>query len=190
MGQPHKTAPRIVITGGPFSGKTTLVNALAERGFQTVPEAAIVVIEELKAEHGLEGQAAWRAQHPEEFQERIVGKQLELEGAADQEGGSEPVFLDRGRLDGVAYCRIYDSAVPAPLAAACADLPYSRVILLDTLSRFERRSQSGRTSNRERSLAIRDALRDVYTEHGLAPIEIPELPLEARVDATLAALRI
>jgi len=186
----HKSAPRVVITGGPFSGKTTLVEALAERGFHTVPEAAILVIEELKAEHGVEGQAEWRAAHPEEFQALIVAKQLELEAAADRAGGDEPVFFDRGRLDGVAYCRIYGSAVPVPLEQACQSLPYTRVLLLDTLSRFERRSQSGRTSNRERSLAIKDALRDVYTEHGLKPIELPEMSLEARLEATLAALRI
>ena len=29
-----------VIAGGPCSGKTSLVNALAERGFRTVPETA------------------------------------------------------------------------------------------------------------------------------------------------------
>jgi predicted ATPase len=187
MKLPHKDAPRVVITGGPFSGKSTLVQALGARGYQTVPEAAILVIEELTASHGLEGQAAWRASNPQEFQARIVAKQLALEAACE---GSEPIFHDRGRLDGVAYCRIYGSAVPADLEAACQELPYTSVILLDTLSRFERRSQSGRTSNRERSLAIRDALRDVYTERGLRPIELPEMPLEARIEATLASLRL
>lgn len=187
MNPSGRLAPRIVITGGPFSGKSTLVQALGERGYTTVPEAAILVIQELTQEHGLEGQAIWRASNPEAFQDLIVAKQLELEAALDD---PDPVFLDRGRLDGIAYCRIYGSAVPPALEQACQTLPYTHVILLDTLSRYERRTQSGRTSNRERSLLIRDALRDVYTEHGLAPIEIPELPLEGRIAAVLAALRI
>jgi predicted ATPase len=183
---PRSTRPlRYVITGGPFSGKTSLVRALAAQGFATVPEAAIEVIEDLKRELGLDGQAAWRAEHREEFQERIIQKQLVLE---EREHVNGPLFLDRGRLDGVAYCHIYGSEVPPPLAFACSDLPYDNVFLLDTLTAFEGRTKSGRTSDRKRSLAIRDALRDVYTERGLEPIEVPEMPLVERVDFVVAAL--
>ena len=46
---------RVVVTGGPGSGKTTLVEALGRRGYATVPEAAIQVIEAKNAELGVEG---------------------------------------------------------------------------------------------------------------------------------------
>ena len=39
------TAEFIVITGGPCSGKTTIIQALAEAGHTTVPEAATELIE-------------------------------------------------------------------------------------------------------------------------------------------------
>lgn len=185
MSSPPIGSARIVITGGPYSGKTSLVRALAARGYATIPEAAISVIEDLTQELGLEGQATWRATHLAEFQELIIQKQLKLELRAHPAG---PVFLDRGRLDGVAYCHVYGSEVPTSLAFACSDLPYDKVFLLDTLQRFEGRTGSGRTSDRERSLAIRDALRDVYTARGLAPIEVPEMPLVERVDFVLANL--
>ena len=181
---PPRTA-RYVITGGPFSGKTSLVRALAARGFATIPEAAIEVIEDLTRELGLDGQAAWRAEHREEFQERIIQKQLLLE---EREHAAGPLFLDRGRLDGVAYCHVYQSEVPTSLAFACSNLPYDKVFLLDTLTAFEGRAKSGRTSDRKRSLAIRDALFDVYTERGLDPIEVPEMPLVERVDFVLRYL--
>ncbi len=177
----------IVITGGPFSGKTSLVSALAARGFATVPEAAISVIEDLTQELGLDGQATWRAAHREEFQERIIQKQLLLEAGEHAAG---PVFLDRGRLDGVAYCHVYGSEVPAPLTFACSTLPYDRVFVLDTLTAFEGRIASGRTSNRARSLAIRDALIQVYTSRGFEPVLIAEMPLVERVDTVLAALNL
>ena len=48
---------RVVVTGGPGSGKTTLVEALAARVYATVPEAGIQVIEALNREPGLE--AVW-----------------------------------------------------------------------------------------------------------------------------------
>ena len=179
------SSARYVITGGPFSGKTSLVRALAARGYATIPEAAISVIEDLTNELGLEGQAAWRAANPGAFQERIIQKQLVFESRAHPAG---PVFLDRGRLDGVAYCRVYGSEIPAALAFACSELPYDKVFLLDTLHAFERRHGSGRTSDRERSLVIRNALRAEYTARGLTPIEVPELPLVERVDFVLAEL--
>lgn len=36
----------IVITGGPGSGKTTLIEALARAGFQTMPEAGRAIIQD------------------------------------------------------------------------------------------------------------------------------------------------
>jgi predicted ATPase len=176
---------RYVITGGPFSGKTSLVRALAAQGFATVPEAAIEVIEDLTHEFGLDGQAAWRAEHREEFQERIIQKQLVLE---EREHAVGPLFLDRGRLDGVAYCHVYQSEIPTSLAFACSNLPYDKVFLLDTLTAFEGRAKSGRTSDRARSLAIRDALRAVYADRGLEPIDVPEMPLVERVEFVIAQL--
>jgi len=150
-----------------------------------VPEAAIEVIEDMTRELGLDGQATWRAAHREEFQERIIHKQLALEAREHTAG---PVFLDRGRLDGVAYCHVYHSEVPTSLAFACSELPYDKVFLLDTLSAFEGRTSSGRTSDRTRSLAIRDALRQIYTDRGLEPIEVPEMPLIERVEWVLCHL--
>ena len=35
-----------VITGGPSTGKTTLLEELAKRGYKTIPEVARVVIDE------------------------------------------------------------------------------------------------------------------------------------------------
>lgn len=36
----------VVFTGGPSTGKTTLINALAQKGFCTVKEAATSIIQE------------------------------------------------------------------------------------------------------------------------------------------------
>lgn len=180
------TGPRVVVTGGPFSGKTTLVEALGARGHRTAPEAAITVIAELTEAMGLEAQAAWRHEHRDAFQVRIIEKQVELEEAAA--GGTGPLFLDRGRLDGVAYCRVFDTPVPAALEAACRELPYDRVVLLDTLTDFDGRKDTGRTSDRERSLKIRDELARTYAERGLEPLVVPEASIDERVALVLAAL--
>jgi predicted ATPase len=181
-----KPAPRVVITGGPCSGKTTVVEALAARGYQTVPEAAIEVIAELSERLGVEGQARWRSEHREAFQVLIIDKQAQLEAAAAGHGG--PLFHDRGRLDGVAYCRVFDAPIPPEVEAGCAELPYDRVFLLDTLADFHGRAATGRTSDRERSLRIRDELERTYAARDLAPEFVPETSVEERVALILAAL--
>jgi predicted ATPase len=166
------TSLRVVVTGGPGSGKTTLVEALGRRGFATVPEAAISVIEDLNARHGVEGQKAWRASHRTEFQELVLARQIALEEAA----GDPPVlFLDRGRLDGLAYCRYFGQAFPPGYAERARAGRYDRALVLATLAGFDPRAASGRTSGRADSIALGAALAAVYREAGVPVSEVPEL---------------
>ena len=178
----------VVITGGPYSGKTTLVEALGQRGYRFVREAAIQVIEELGRELGIEEQKRWRAAHRAEFQARIVRRQIDAEREVLEHAREEPVFLDRSRVDGLGYCRHFGEEPPAELSAAIDELRYDRVFLLDTLSRVEVRGDTGRTSDREASLAIAKSVEAVYLELGYEPVRVPELPLAERVDLVLREL--
>lgn len=174
----------VVITGGPYSGKTTLVEALGRRGHRTVSEAAIDVIAELNEELGLEGQKRWRFEHRREFQLRVLRLQVRREEEAARESGG-PVFLDRSRLDGIAYCRYYGTPPPAELLHAAQRIRYDHVFVLDTLSHVHVRSASGRTSDRATSLALRERIVEVYTEYGYEPVPVPETPVEERVHFVL-----
>jgi predicted ATPase len=177
---------RVVITGGPGSGKTTLVEALERRGYATVPEAALQVIDELNARHGVDGQKAWRGAHRAEFQELVLARQIALEDAA----GDPPVlFLDRGRLDGVAYCRFFAVPMPPGYLERARAGRYDRVLVLDTLASFAERGASGRTSTREDSHALGRALDAEYRAAGHAVARLPELrDVEARLAFVLDLL--
>ena len=65
---------------------------------------------------------------------------------------------------------------------------YDHVFLLETLSSFEDRSQSGRMSKLEDSLAIAKGIAEVYREHGHDPIAVPECSVDERVAFVLGRL--
>jgi predicted ATPase len=170
---------KVVLTGGAYSGKTTLIQHFARQGFHTVPEAALAVIQCLNRRMGVVEQRVWRNAHLLEFQRMIVDLQLQRENMLP--GNAQgPVFFDRGLIDGLGYLRQAGIVPPSDFVQACQNVRYDRVFLLQTLSRFEARSESGRPDTHEYSLEIAAVVRQAYLEHGYTVIEVPEMPISQR----------
>lgn len=179
---------KIVLTGGPHSGKTTLLAELGARGYPTVPEAAIGIIDELVAELGTEGAREWRRGHVPEFQERIAHRQLELEHLG-RGAGNATCFCDRGLVDGLAYLRLAGVEPPGFLLEAVQRSRYDAVVLCDICLPFKTREQTGRTSSLERAREIEARLVACYVELGYAPLRLPAIaPVQARADLLLERL--
>ncbi len=179
---------KIVLTGGPYSGKSTLAGALTELGFALVPEAAIQVIDALGLELGMERARSWRAENHVEFQLRIVRLQLRLEAEAEH-SGAELAVCDRGVPDGLAYMRHWRVGPPAELVEAARRARYERVFLLDTLSGVRPRPESGRVDEHD-SLRVRDLLAQVYREHDHEPVPVPERSVAERIELIRSDLEI
>merc|ERR1712008_72720 len=94
---------KIVVTGGPGSGKSSIIDVLERWGCKAVHEAAIQCINELSNELGVEAQKKWRLEHKDQFQMMVTRRQKELEDAVDP--NLPMVFFDRGRLDGHGYAK-------------------------------------------------------------------------------------
>lgn len=169
----------VVITGGPCSGKTTLLNHLATQGFTTVPEAALTIIQRLNAQMGVAAQQCWRKTHPREFQEEVLTLQIRREQSTSARPG-EFVFVDRGRLDGLAYLELAGLRPEPDFLQRCLSPRYSAVFLLSPRSVFEARHDTGRTESAEAACAIATRLRQVYEAHGYSIVDVPELPLDQR----------
>jgi predicted ATPase len=178
---------KIVLTGGPWSGKSTLAARLSERGCAVAPEAAIRVIEALREELGEAPALRWRESHAQSFQLRIALLQQELEAEAVGRGATV-VVCDRGLPDGIAYLRLRGLEVPVELTAAARRVRYDQVLLLDTLRDFRPRPDTGRIDDRADSLQLRELLEAIYREHGHDPLPVPELPLEERLEHVWALL--
>lgn len=179
---------KIVLTGAPHSGKTTLIEALLEEGYQIIPETAIVVIEALNDLLGPKGALKWRRNHFNGFQELISERQyyMELEAMKQLEDNYEQlVFLDRGAHDGIAFARHFEKKFPKHASEYIEDARYDQAFLLDLILPFDDRPDSGRIETEEDCRALQEHLNDVYTEIGLTPILVPVMPVEDRVQFIL-----
>ncbi len=142
-------------------------------------------IKELNIKYGVEGQIKWRLQHMTEFQYMVTRHQARQESHADK--NCTRLFLDRGRHDAIAYFRYYHLPVPDDLLRLIEEAGYSQIFILDTLSSFEQRTESGRTSDRKASIRSRDLLEAVYREYGYEPVRIPELTVGERIEMILTS---
>jgi predicted ATPase len=179
----HLAIRRVVITGGPGSGKTEVVKMLRARGRPVLGEAAMEVIEtEVRAHGSTVAFKAWRAANPLEMQRRIFQRQRLNEQAM---AGSELVFMDRTGLDCIAYIENANLVPDPEMIAYSEEMVCARVFMLDTLFPFPSRPETGRSSGYAESMHIRQSLIEAYTRFGHMPIVVPMGSIEERVEFIL-----
>ncbi|MBX3074704.1 ATP-binding protein [Candidatus Obscuribacterales bacterium] len=159
---------RIVITGGPSTGKTTIINLLEVMGQKVVHELATKIIKEGKY-------LPWVDRV--KFQSEVLRRQLAAEAAILD--FDNPIFLDRGAFDGEAYY-IADS-LPVPPAFSTIDpSQYDLAFLIEELSFFDQNDV--RREDLEFTKKISATLEGCYTSRNIRVIRVPAMLPHARVD--------
>jgi predicted ATPase len=125
-----------VITGVPSSGKSTLIDQLADRGFQTVPEAGRQCVERELA----------RGRTMDEIRENmaalqiaIKNRQLEVEHGLPAD---DLLFLDGAVPGCLAWSRAY-GLNPNEILAECFHHRYATVFILDPLPFHKNGARNG-----------------------------------------------
>ena len=161
-----------VITGGPGSGKTSLIAALD--GIHGMPEAGRAIIREEQAAGG--SALPWK--DPQAFAEKMLARDVGAWEAACQLEGS--VIFDRGIPDVAGYLQWSGLPVPAHLARAVTEYRYNRCVFLAP-------PWPGiftQDAERKQSLAEAEAtcrvMREVYAGLGYELVELPLAPISER----------
>lgn len=172
---PSEVERFIVVTGGPGSGKSTLIDCLQGAGFSRSYEAGRGVIQDQMAIGG--GALPWA--DPDLFAELMLCWELRTyRNAATQ---AAPVFFDRGIPDIIGYLRLAGRPVPAHLHTAARTLRYHpRVFIAPPWPEIYEQDTERRQSQAEAE-GTYDIMVTTYTEQGYELVQLPRAPVEERV---------
>lgn len=163
-----------VITGGPSTGKTTLLAELSRLGYATVPEAARTVIDEAL----VRGRSVEDLRSDEkEFQAMVAQLKERVHKSLDP---TTTTFFDRGMQDTTAYLKYYDFEIDDWINQLMTKSRYKKVFLLEPLAEYQK--DYARTEDKQFNSSIGDLLEAAYTEYGMQPILVPPKSVQERVD--------
>ena len=173
----------IVVTGGPGSGKTCLIEALAARGHAVAPEAGRAVI---RRQQGIEGQGLpWRDRAL--FSELMLDR--ELEAHARSATTDARVFHDRGLPDVVGYLTLCGLPVPAHTDRAAREFRYHRQVFIAPVWPEIFAQDAERRQDLDEARRTHDVMAEVYPAYGYDLIELPRATTSERVAFVLARLK-
>lgn len=173
---------KIVITGGPGTGKTMIINELINRNHRCMEEISREVT--LKARE--EGKEQLFLSEP------LLFSQLLLEGRINQYLEAENIknnriFFDRGVPDVHSYMNFFKTDFPDIYIESSNKYRYTHIFLLPPWKEIYT-TDNERYETYEESLEIYKHLKEGYTNCGYKVIEVPYGIVTERTDFILNAL--
>lgn len=163
-----------VVTGGPGSGKSTLIDTLHNKGFASMPEAGRAVIQDKVRIGGTALPWADKAI----FAEPMLGWELRSWHEASALKG--PVFMNRGIPDVVGYLTLCGLPVPAHAETAAKTYRYNRIVFIAPYWGAIFGQDAERRQDREEAEAIGRVMANTYARLGYQPVELPKVSVEER----------
>ncbi len=176
-------AKKIVITGGPGSGKTTLVQELERKGYFVEHEVSRDVIKEAQ-ELGIE---QLFLEDPILFSDKLLVARLkqftEKESVQDNF-----IFYDRALPDVVAYMDFAGIKYPEYFIETCSNNIYDFVFILPPWQEIYL-NDNERYESFEEAEKIYEKLKKTYANYGYKSYSVPVGPLEERLNYILNELQ-
>lgn len=173
-----------ILTGGPGSGKSSLIDALERRGYPRSVEAGRGIIQDQVDIGGPALPWADRAL----FAELMLSWEMRNYSLAQEQPGT--VFFDRGVLDVAGYLRLSGLPVPQHVVNAAEMFRYNRRVFVAPPWKEIFHPDQERKQEFDEAFRTYDALTATYKEFGYELVELPRVSVEERVQFVLGKIRI
>ena len=168
---------RIVLTGPPGAGKTSVIEKIEAKGYSIVPEPARTLIEYYKV-HSPELLPALSKENRKLFQ-------LAIEETCIRDFKSNLTgFFDRSILDEIGYRNRYDIAISPELDKAARTHRYNHIFIFPFWEEIYK-NDSVRHETAEEAKIVAEFIHQAYVIYGYTPIIVPKMDVYKRVDFIL-----
>ena len=181
---------KIVITGGPSTGKTAIVLELERRGFFCVHELVRDMTSSEKKtgnSDNFETNPILSVKDPENFNRMLLAGRIEQFRSVDTALNpikENKVFFDRGIPDVHAYMRCFGQEYDSEFERHAREFRYDRILLLPPWREIYT-TDSERFESYEESERIFAALRETYRDFGYDLTLVPKGSIAERTECIL-----
>jgi predicted ATPase len=180
----NKAENFFVITGGPGSGKSSLIEALVKRGYACSIEAGRGVIQDQMA---IGGRALPWDDRPL-FAELMLACEMSNYRVAQKSVG--PVFFDRGIPDVLGYLHLLNLPIPAHMKRAAEVFRYHRKVFLAPPWQEIFQNDNERKQDFDEAVRTYEAMIQSYTAQGYELVELSRASVDDRADFVLDYLQL
>ena len=172
---------RIVLSGGPGTGKTSIIQALHKKGYTVYPEVSRAIIQD-----SLSTQSSvlpWKDLMA--FSTKVMNQRF-----IDFIEGKKLCFYDRSLIDTLAYLKHAGIDIPPKWHERAKRNKYFPKVFLTPPWEEIYTQDEERKESFEEVVALHNILKEMYTSYGYECLEIPQGSVEERVAFIRKKLRL
>lgn len=177
-------AKKIVITGGPGTGKSSIIFELEKRGYTCLHE----ISRQVTLDAQKEGIDQLFLEQPLLFSKKLLeGRDAQFIEA--EKSKENIIFIDRGVHDVIAYMDYFDTKYGEPFISTCKDRKYDQVFMLPPWEEIYQ-SDNERYESFAEAEKISKYLSNTYIDYGYKPLIVPTGTVKERADFILQNIEV